>query len=134
MKETSAKSGMCRVVSCNVGLPCEIEIPGGAVQTGIFKKSIAGKLAVTRSNMAGDGQADLSVHGGPYKAVYVYPSEHYAFWAKQLGEADLTWGAFGENLTSAGLDEESTSIGDQLGIGSVLFQVTQPRLPCYKLG
>jgi MOSC domain-containing protein YiiM len=83
--------------------------------------------------LCGDRQADLSVHGGPYKAVYAYPSEHYSYWREQLLQADLPWGAFGENLTTEGLFEDSLYIGDQLRIGTALLQVTQPRVPCYKI-
>jgi MOSC domain-containing protein YiiM len=89
-------------------------------------------VRVRTLNLDGDRQANLAVHGGVDKAVYAYPSEHYPFWQQELGE-DLPWGAFGENLTVEGLDEESLSIGDQLGIGTAVFEVSQPRLPCFKL-
>ncbi len=84
-------------------------------------------------NLEGDQQADLRVHGGPYKAVYAYPSEHYSFWQNELALPDLTAGAFGENLTTAGLSEETILIGDQFRIGSAILQVSQPRMPCFKL-
>ena len=87
-----------------------------------------------RLNLVGDKQADLSVHGGPYKAVYAYPAEHYAFWRRELGEDDLPWGAFGENLTTEGLDESAVRIGDRFRVGTAELSVTQPRVPCYKLG
>jgi len=83
--------------------------------------------------LEGDGQADLTVHGGVGKAVYAYPSEHYDYWHHEL-KRDLTWGMFGENLTTAGLLEDSVRIGDRFRVGSVVLEVTQPRFPCYKLG
>jgi MOSC domain-containing protein YiiM len=119
------------LVSVNVGLPREVEWRGGTVRTGIFKVAVGGRVRVRRHNLDGDGQADAAVHGGEFKAVYLYPSEHYAFWGPLLGE--LAWGAFGENLTTAGLTEESVRIGDRLRIGTTELVVTQPRLPCYKL-
>lgn len=120
-----------RLVSVNVGLPREVEWRGGAVRTAIFKDPVDGRVRVRRHNLEGDGQADATVHGGEFKAVYLYPSEHYAFWRPLLG--DLAWGAFGENLTTAGLTEESVRIGDRLRIGTTELVVTQPRLPCFKL-
>ena len=95
---------------------------------------MAGKVAVRRHNLDGDQQADLSVHGGPTKAVYVYPSEHYAFWRDELPEVELGWGHFGENLTPEGLDEESVCIGDEFRVGTAKLVVTEPRMPCFKLG
>ena len=86
-----------------------------------------------RLDLDGDRQADLSVHGGPYKAVYAYPAEHYSFWQKELPDMDLQWGAFGENLTTEGLDESGTHIGDRFRVGAATVMVTQPRLPCFKL-
>jgi len=104
------------------------------VQTSIFKEPVAGQVRVERLNLAGDRQSDLSVHGGVDKAVYVYPSEHYEFWRKELPGVDLLWGAFGENFTTEGLREDRAHIGDHLSIGSAEFVVTQPRMPCFKLG
>lgn len=121
-----------QVVSVNVGQPREIALNDRSVLTSIFKTPVQGPVAVRPHNLQGDRQADLRVHGGPYKAVYAYPSEHYPYWAKELG-VDLSWGALGENLTTSGLIEESTFIGDQLRIGSAVLQVTQPRMPCFKL-
>ena len=92
-----------------------------------------GPVAALRLNLAGDQQADLSVHGGPDKAVYLYPSEHYQFWRSQLERNDLPWGSFGENLTTLGLDERQMAVGDQLSIGSAVFEIRQPRTPCHKL-
>jgi len=120
------------IVSVNVGLPREVEWRGGVVRTGIFKSAVRGPVPVRRSNLEGDAQADPSVHGGVHKAVYAYPSEHYAWWRPELG--DLPWGAFGENLTTTGLDEAAVRIGDRFRIGSAVLAVTQPRLPCFKLG
>lgn len=120
------------VVSVNVGLPRTIEWQGQSVRTSIFKSPVHGSVRVGSDNLAGDRQADSSVHGGVHKAVYAYPSEHYAHWRADLG--DLAWGAFGENLTTVGLDEAAVRIGDRLRVGSVELVVTQPRLPCFKLG
>jgi len=103
------------------------------VSTSIFKEPIADRVMLRTLNLDGDRQADLSVHGGPYKAVYVYPSEHYLFWKHELPEMDLPWGMFGENLTTTGLFETETHIGDRFRVGSAEVQVTQPRMPCYKL-
>ena len=121
-----------QVISVNVAFPREIEIKGRKVSTGIFKSAVSGVVRVRTLNLDGDRQADLTVHGGIDKAVYLYPSEHYPFWRREL-EMALSWGAFGENLTTDGLTESTISIGDQLGIGSAVLQVTQPRLPCFKL-
>jgi MOSC domain-containing protein YiiM len=122
-----------RVVSVNVGLPREVEWRNEAVETGIFKSPVSGPVAVTSLNLAGDRQADLSVHGGADKAVYAHPSEHYVYWREQLPTMALTWGAFGENLTLEGVSEAEVRVGDVLRIGTAELVVTQPRLPCYKL-
>ncbi|MGA2186003.1 MAG: MOSC domain-containing protein [Bryobacteraceae bacterium] len=122
-----------RVVSVNVGTPREVRVQNTAVATAIFKSPVEGRIALRRNNLAGDRQADLTVHGGLHKAVYLYPAEHYRYWAEQLPGAELPFGAFGENLTTAGLLEESVRIGDRFRIGSAVLQVTQPRMPCYKL-
>lgn len=122
------------VVSINVGLPREVEAQGEVVLTSIFKTPVPGRVPVGRLNLDGDRQSDLSVHGGVHKAVYVYPAEHYTFWRAELPAADLLWGAFGENLTVEGLREDTTGIGDRFRIGSAEFMVTQPRMPCFKLG
>jgi len=122
-----------RVVSVNVGMPREVEWKGGKVLTGIFKSPVAAKLAVRRLNIDGDGQADLTVHGGPDKAVYAYPSEHYGPWRERLGR-ELVQGMFGENLTTAGMLEDAVHIGDEFRVGTARLVVTQPRLPCFKLG
>lgn len=121
-----------KLVSIAVGRPREIEWLGKTVRTSIFKDPVAGPVPVN-DHLEGDEQADLSVHGGRDKAVYAYPSEHYPFWRSQLPGVEFPWGAFGENLTTEGLEEGSLRIGDRLGIGSAEFLVTQPRFPCYKL-
>jgi MOSC domain-containing protein YiiM len=123
-----------RLLSVNVGLPRDVEWHGRAVRTSIWKEPASGRVRVRRLNLDGDEQSDLSVHGGADKAVYVYPSEHYEYWRGELPGADLPWGAFGENLTTRGLLEDDTRIGDRLRVGSAEFVVTQPRMPCYKLG
>jgi MOSC domain-containing protein YiiM len=122
-----------KVLSVNVALPRLIAWKGQTINTGIFKKPVAGPVMMRKLDLDGDRQADLSVHGGPYKAVYAYPSEHYEFWRKEFPEMDLPWGQFGENLTTQGLNESDTHIGDVLRIGKAAVQVTQPRVPCFKL-
>jgi len=121
------------VVSVNVGLPREVTYKGKTITTGIFKEPVEGRASLRRLNLDGDRQADLSVHGGPSKAVYAYPSEHYEYWREQLAGVDLPWGMFGENLTVEGLWEDRVNIGDLFRIGSAHVMVTEPRLPCYKL-
>jgi MOSC domain-containing protein YiiM len=122
-----------KVLSVNVGLPRLVEYRGEPVATGIYKEPVGGRVAVGEFNLEGDAQADLSVHGGYYKAVYVYPSEHYEFWRDELPEMDLPFGVFGENLTTTGLIETEVNVGDRLRIGTAEFIVTQPRQPCFKL-
>ena len=123
-----------KVLSVAVGRPRPIEWRGQVAESAIHKAPVAGRVAVRRLNLDGDQQADLSVHGGAEKAVYVYPSEHYPLWRQELPDADLAWGAFGENLTTEGLSEGAVHVGDRLRIGTAEFVVTQPRMPCYKLG
>ncbi len=122
-----------QVISVNVGLPRRIEWRGETVETAIFKDPVSGRVRVRELNLDGDRQADLSVHGGPAKAVYAYPSEHYAYWTRELGDTHLPWGVFGENLTTTGLTESGVRVGDRLKIGTAEFMVTQPRTPCFKL-
>ena len=122
-----------KVVSIHVGLPRTITWKGRTLQTGIFKVPLNGRVQVRTLNLDGDRQADLSVHGGPDKAVYMYPSEHYDYWQGEFPDMKLPWGMFGENFTTEGLLEEAVNIGDQWRIGSALVMVTQPRVPCYKL-
>ena len=123
-----------QAISINVGLPREVIWRNLAVDTAIFKQPVEGPIKVRKLNLDGDRQADLTVHGGADKAVYAYPSEHYEYWRKQLPGAPLPWGSFGENLTTEGLGEDALFIGDQLRVGSAVLRVTQPRMPCYKLG
>ena len=124
-----------KVLSVNVGLPREVEWNGRIIRTSIFKAAVPGRVQVRKLNLAGDQQSDLTVHGGVEKAVYVYPSEHYAFWRNELPNVELDWGAFGENFTTEGkLDDKFVHIGDRFRIGSAEFAVTQPRMPCFKLG
>ena len=122
------------LVSVSVGLPRDVTWHGRVVTTGIYKDPVEGRVALRRLNLDGDRQADLTVHGGEHKAVYGYPLEHYAFWQRELPKAELTVGMFGENFTTEGLLEDDTHIGDEFAIGSATVVVTQPRLPCYKLG
>ena len=123
-----------RLISVNVGRPQPVPYQDGVVSTGIYKEPVTGPVWVRRLNLDGDGQADLKVHGGEHKAVYVYPVEHYVFWSRELGRDDLGYGQFGENLTVEGLLEEQMNIGDVYRIGKALLQVSQPRSPCFKLG
>lgn len=123
-----------RIVSINVGTPRTIQWRGKEVTTSIFKAPVSGAVRVERLNVDGDRQSDLTVHGGKDKAVYVYPSEHYDFWREELPGVALSWGAFGENFTTEGLLEDTVRIGDRLRVGSADFSVTQPRMPCFKLG
>jgi MOSC domain-containing protein YiiM len=106
---------------------------GATINTGIFKKPVTGRILLRTLNLEGDRQADLSVHGGPNKAVYGYASEHYEFWQQELPDAKLPWGAFGENFTTEGLREEELHVGDRFRVGSATLMVRQPRMPCYKL-
>lgn len=128
------KISIMKVLSVNVGLPRIVEYRGEPVATGINKEPVAGRVAVNEFNLAGDAQSDLTVHGGYSKAVYVYPSEHYEFWRKELPDADLPCGVFGENLTTHGLTETDARVGDRIRIGTAEFIVTEPRQPCFKLG
>jgi MOSC domain-containing protein YiiM len=123
-----------KLLSVSVGLPREIEWRGKLVRTSIFKEPVPGRVRVAQFNLKGDEQSDLSVHGGIDKAVYAYPSEHYPFWHEELRGIDLPWGAFGENFTTEGLFENTVYIGDRIRVGSAEFVVTQPRMPCFKLG
>jgi len=123
-----------KLLSVNVGLPREIEWQGKRVRTSIFKSPASSHVRVMTLNLKGDEQSDLSVHGGVHKAVYAYPSEHYPFWREEVPDLDLAWGAFGENFTTEGLLEEAVHIGDRLRVGSAEFVITQPRMPCFKLG
>ena len=122
------------LVSVNVGKPRLAGFSGVTVNTGIFKRPVEGRVALTATNLAGDGQADLSVHGGVDKAVYAYPCEHYDFWCEALERDDLEPGQFGENFTVRGMLENEITIGDVFRVGSAVVEVSQPRSPCSKLG
>jgi MOSC domain-containing protein YiiM len=123
-----------KILSVNVGLPREVTWQGKLVTTGIFKEPVKGPVMLRTLNLDGDQQSDLTVHGGVSKAVYVYASEHYLYWRAELPGVDLLWGTFGENLTTEGLLEDAVYIGDRFRIGQAEVMVTEPRMPCYKLG
>ncbi|MGH9969467.1 MAG: MOSC domain-containing protein [Pyrinomonadaceae bacterium] len=123
-----------KLLSVNVGLPRLVMHKDNPVSTGIFKEPVSRRLKLGTLNLDGDRQADLSVHGGPSKAVYVYPSEHYVFWRQELPDMELPWGMFGENFTTSGLAEGELNIGDKFSVGSALVMITEPRMPCFKLG
>jgi MOSC domain-containing protein YiiM len=123
-----------QLLSLNVGLPRAVIWQNRTITTGIFKQPVQGSVQLRQLNLAGDQQADLTVHGGRDKAVYAYPSEHYSYWRGELPGSDLPAGSFGENFTTEGLLEDSVHIGDRFRVGSAQIVVTQPRLPCYKLG
>jgi MOSC domain-containing protein YiiM len=123
-----------KIISVNVGLPRDVVWHGRDVTTGIFKEPVVARVFLRKLDLDGDRQADLTVHGGEYKAVYCYPLEHYAYWKKELPGYDLKMGNFGENFTTEGLLEDAVHLGDRFSIGSAQVVVTQPRLPCYKLG
>ncbi len=124
---------MKKLLSIQVGHPRQVKWRRRTVTTGIYKEPVAGRIRLRRNNLEGDKQADLRVHGGWDKAVYVYPSEHYAFWRSELPGQYLPYGMFGENFTTEGLDESSVRIGDRFRVGGAVVEVTQPRVPCYKL-
>ena len=123
-----------KVLSVNVGVPREVFWRGKPVTTGIFKDPVAGRVPIRALNLDGDRQADLRVHGGPDKAVYAYPSEFYDLWRDARPELAFPWGQFGENLTTEGFRDEDVSVGDRFRVGTAELIVTQPRLPCFKLG
>jgi MOSC domain-containing protein YiiM len=122
-----------RLISVCVGVPRAADWKGKPVTTGIFKQPVDGRVMMRSLNLDGDRQADLTVHGGPEKAVYAYPIEHYAYWRQEFPNDELPWGAFGENLTVEGLLESEVNIGDRFRIGTAEVMVTQPRFPCFKL-
>jgi MOSC domain-containing protein YiiM len=123
-----------KIISVNVGMPRLVEYNGEPVATAIYKNPVAGKVKVNRLNLAGDAQADLSVHGGASKSVYAYPFEHYEFWQNEYPDKDLPVAIFGENLTTEGVLETEICAGDRLRVGTAEFVVTEPRFPCFKLG
>jgi MOSC domain-containing protein YiiM len=122
-----------RILSVNVGRPRTLEFDGRSVSSAIVKEPVAGRVIARRTNLDGDGQADLRVHGGPDKAVYAYPAQHYAHWEGELGRRLSPLGHFGENLTVEGMDEAEVGIGDVYRAGAALLEVSQPRVPCFKL-
>ena len=123
-----------KLLSLNLSLPITVQHNDDLVTTGIFKTPVARRVPLHTLGLEGDGQADLSVHGGVDKAVYLYPSEHYLYWQNTLGRDDLTPGQFGENFTVEGLLETEIHVGNVFCIGTAVIQITQPRYPCYKLG
>jgi MOSC domain-containing protein YiiM len=123
-----------KLISLNVGLPRIVESNGEPVATGIFKEPKQGPIMLRTLNLDGDRQADLTVHGGVSKAVYAYPVEHYEFWKRELPEMELPYGMFGENFTTEGMSEGALNVGDRFRVGEAELMVTEPRLPCYKLG
>src|SRR6266705_6663836 len=125
---------MARLLSVNVGLPRDIVWKGRTVHTGIWKDPVRGRCRVRRLNLDGDGQGDLAGHGGEQRAVFVYQIESYRHWEEQLKRTDLVPGQFGENFTIEGLPDDAVCIGDRYQIGSALFEVTQPRVTCYRVG
>ncbi|WP_407176539.1 MOSC domain-containing protein [Bradyrhizobium sp. STM 3562] len=125
---------MARLLSVNVGLPRDIEWKGRTVHTGIWKNPVRGRRRVGRLNLEGDGQGDLAGHGGEQRAVFVYQIESYRYWQEQLKRTDFVHGQFGENLTIEGLPDETVCIGDRYQIGSAVFEITQPRVTCYRVG
>lgn len=123
-----------KIISLNVSLPKIVEFRGEKVSTGIYNKPVEGKVKVRTLNLDGDKQADLTVHGGRDKAIYAYPSEHYPYWKNHYPELQMDWGMFGENFTTEGLLEDQANIGNEYQIGTAKFAITQPRMPCFKLG
>ena len=123
-----------QLISVNTATPTLVEINGIQVNTGIYKKPQSGKIWLSKSNLAGDGQADLTVHGGEFQAVYSYPVEHYAYWQKVLDKSTLPYGTFGENFTVSDLLEDDVYVGDVFSVGSAVIQATMPRIPCFKFG
>lgn len=122
-----------KLLSVNVSQPKTVSINERTYNTGIYKAAAAGSVSLSKLNLAGDGQGDLKNHGGEYQAVYCYPYEHYRYWAMALARDDFAYGQFGENFTTQGLLESEVCIGDSFRIGKAVVQVTQPRVPCYKL-
>jgi len=125
---------MARLLSVNVGLPRDIEWKGRTVHTGIWKAPVPGRCRVTRLNLEGDGQGDLAGHGGAQRAVFTYQIQSYGYWQEQLGRADFVYGQFGENFTVEGLPDDAVCVGDRYRIGTALFEVSQPRVTCYRVG
>jgi MOSC domain-containing protein YiiM len=125
---------VARLVSVNVGLPRDIMWNGHVVHTGIWKSPVAGRRRVGRLNLEGDGQGDLAGHGGEHRAVFVYQLDSYRHWQEQLKRDEFVYGQFGENFTVEGLADDTACIGDRYQIGTALFEITQPRVTCYRVG
>src|SRR5215217_4226792 len=123
-----------RLLSVNVGGPREVEWQGRTVRTAIWKEPVTGPRMVRRINIDGDDQADLAGHGGEHRAVFVYQIDSYRYWERELGRSDFVYGQFGENFTVGGLSDDEVCIGDRYRIGTALFEVTQPRVTCYRVG
>src|ERR1700735_3318767 len=133
--EPAARSGMGRrLLSVNVGMPKNVDWRGKTVFTGVFKHPVVGPRRVRELNVEGDGQGDLAGHGGEQRAVFVYQIDSYRYWESELGRNDFTYGQFGENFTVEGLADHEVCVGDRYRIGSTLFEVTQPRVTCYRVG
>jgi MOSC domain-containing protein YiiM len=125
---------MARLLSLNARLPRDVAWQGRTVHTAVWKEPVQGRRLVRRLNIDGDGQGDLAGHGGEHRAVFVYQIESYRYWQSHLGRTDFTYGEFGENFTVEGLSDDEVCIGDHYRIGSALFEVTQPRVTCYRIG
>ena len=124
---------MVKLLSVNVSLPKEVPYKGKTIRTGIFKEPVPGRVKLRQLNLDGDGQADLVGHGGIYKAVHVYSLENYDYWKRQLGRNDFSYGQFGENFTVEEMLEDQVHVGDVFRVGTALVEITQPRVPCFKL-
>jgi len=125
---------VARLLAVNVGLPQNVQWRGKTVYTGIWKRPVPGRCTVRRLNLAGDGQGDLGGHGGEHRAVMIYQIGSYRYWEQALGRSDFAFGQFGENFTVDGLPDDEVCIGDRYRIGSAVFEVTQPRVTCYRVG
>ena len=125
---------MARLLSVNVGLPREVQWNGKTVRTAVWKSPVNGRRTARKLNIDGDGQADLAGHGGEQRAVFVYQMRSYQYWERVLGRDDFTFGQFGENFTVEGLADSEVCIGDRYRIGDAIFEVTQPRVTCYRVG
>ncbi len=122
-----------RVLSVNVSMPKEVPYKEKTITTGIFKEPVEGPVMLRSLNLEGDGQADLKGHGGVHKAVYVFSHEYFAHWKQELGRAEFPYGQFGENFTVEGMTDEMIYVGDVFRVGGTLVEVSQPRVPCFKL-
>ena len=132
--DSKVRGLMARLLSVNVGLPREIAWRGKTVYTSVWKEAVQGRRLVRRLNIDGDAQGDLAGHGGEHRAVFVYQMDSYHYWQRELKRADFTFGQFGENFTAEGLADSEVCVGDRYRIGGALFEVTQPRVTCYRVG